>query len=150
MKTVLILLSAFSFAILCSGQDHFPCEDSRIGKLTTKSLLKDGIIHYEQAIKDVQKIKHIDGVYFVKIDSMQQTCVFRSYYLSKDSMMELSFTYSHLYDHCNYFFLISGKKDYISVRLSDDGEVENLNADDYSPIDKTKQKQVDALLKYFE
>jgi len=51
MKKYFVFAFLFSISLFCSAQRHFPCDDSRIGKLILKPLLKDGVVHYELAIK---------------------------------------------------------------------------------------------------
>src|SRR6187402_2340921 len=51
MKNAIVILAIILSALNLSAQSY-PCESSRIGKLVTKPLLKNGSIQYELAVKD--------------------------------------------------------------------------------------------------
>ena len=151
MKSILLLLCYFSIASLCNAQKHYSCEKSLIGKIITKPLLKNGDIHYELANKEIKEYEFADGTFIVSMDSIKQTLIIRAHHLSKDSVIQLEFNSNGLYNDCNYFISLKGKKyPPLIIRIDSNGRFEKTEHSVGQENKEYGQSQVDSILKYFE
>src|SRR4051812_23713647 len=113
MKSICIVLALFLLGSFCNAQTHYSCETSRIGKIITTPLRKNGSISYELAridsgITDKDAMKEIMNkavdncrvIYSYNHDIV----VMRDHFFNKDSLVELMFIYStHSYQaQCSY------------------------------------------------
>ena len=134
------------------AQQHYSCEDSRIGKIITKPITQSGIVHYENAITKMsdKRNEQTDGVSLHK-DSLNNVYIAR-FYASKVLHLDLLFVYYGTGKDCRFQLTAIENEKMRAYRLNGEGQLINWDEKEHltDADQKQMQKEVDELLKNFK
>ncbi|MEO8086244.1 MAG: hypothetical protein ABI763_05470 [Bacteroidota bacterium] len=147
----------FAFACIICGlklsAQTYHCESSRIGILITKPLMKNGTIHYNEAITDRKDKRNFSPDFTIlNKDSVGNTYVARHHMLDEKRSLDLLFV-SMKSGLCRYqVTLLAKDKTPHGIRMDEDGNATDW--DENSSLDfvarNEEQKLVDQWLIHFK
>jgi len=146
MKNAILILAIILSALNLSAQTY-PCESSRIGKMVTKPLLKNGSIQYELAIKDSTDPRAKSGKDIVTIvdKNKEDGNIYIARHVTIDKVTYDLLFVSESSGKCIYQITRIGKGGVDGIRLNENGEV--IDWDENTPNTKEMQKDQEKLAK---
>ena len=153
MRTAIAFLAIILSALNLSAQTY-PCESSRIGKMVTKPLLKNGSIHYELAVRDTTDPRAKSGKDIVTIvdKNKEDGNIYIARHVTMDKVTYDLLFVSESSGKCIYQVTKIAPDKLYGIRLSADGEViewdENMN--NTPSVQKEQEKLAKEWLKHFQ
>jgi hypothetical protein len=153
MKNAIVILAIILSALNLSAQSY-PCESSRIGKLVTKPLLKNGSIQYELAVKDSTDPRAKSGKDIVTIvdKNKEDGNVYIARHVTIDKVTYDLLFVSESSGKCIYQVTKLSPDKLYGIRLNADGEVIEWDENTHnSPsMQKEQEKLAKEWLKHFQ
>ena len=152
MKTILSIL--FVVIAFSASAQNYSCETSRIGKMVIKPLIKNGIVHYQLAVKDTSDVRGKTEKDFTSIldNTSKDGNIYVARHISKgETDYDLLFVQEKS-GKCIYQVTRIGKGGLYGIRLNADGEVVDWdeNTRNTPSMQKDQEKLAEEWLRYFQ